>query len=104
MLKRERRWLRQLEQKVVSLFPRLPTIIFLAQHLAIVGVSLSPFMPWCDVVAFHLLNLEVFLALDADTFLSLVRLASHIRTEGPDVEMLFSVSYTHLTLPTILRV
>ena len=61
--------------QIISHLPRLLQIAVPAQHLQVLGNSLSACVPGRDMVAVHLLVLEVLVANRTDTLLAFVCLA-----------------------------
>ena len=52
-----------------TLFPRLRSVVSLAQHLAVLGVRLPALVPRLGVIAFHFVQSKLLLALHADSLL-----------------------------------
>ena len=75
---------RVVQFQFAPLLPRFPSIVVLAQHLAVGRVGFSPLVPGLDVIAFHFVQLEFLLALYADSLLPLIRFALHVIGERAD--------------------
>ena len=54
------------------LFSRFYSVVVLTQHLAVLRVGLAALVPGVDVIAFHLVQRELLLALDADSLPDIV--------------------------------
>src|ERR1700722_298803 len=68
---------------------RFSSIVVFAQHLAVRGYGLSALVPRLDVVAFHLIQLKLLLALHADSLLPLISFPLHVSGERADVQVSF---------------
>ena len=68
-------------------FSAFPSVALAAKHLAVVGNSAAPIVPWRDVVGLHLAQLEVLAAVGAETHLSLVGRQLLRIGEGTDREI-----------------
>jgi hypothetical protein len=69
--------------------PGFPSIVVLAQHLAIFRVRFPALMPRLDVIAFHFLKFKFLPALHAHSFLAFVCLSLLILRERANVQMPF---------------
>ena len=66
-------------------FSRFSSIVVFTQHLAVGRIGFPALVPRVNVISFHFVQLKLVIALDADSLLSLVRLALHVVGECSNV-------------------
>lgn len=74
--------------KTVSI-SRFSSIVVFTQHLAVCRRGLPALVPGLNVVAFHLIQLKLLLALHADSLLLLICFPLHVIGERADVQVSF---------------
>ena len=79
-------WTGAPSRSLPTLFVRLSSVAFLAQHLAVACYRPPAFRPRRDMVGIHLLYLEMPAAGGADALLPLIHLPPRVAIKGADAE------------------